>query len=91
MSKKRHYILHDDRAINDSEDGIVIEAGIYSRDEAISSSIERECGIACYSYKEQGRELSDERFEFVGWFNNDKYVIHNDKAMYLSALAEARR
>lgn len=60
----RHYILYDERAIEDTDDAQVVEAGIDSLAEAHEAARDHGWSMVCYSYKVEGGYLVDERFEF---------------------------
>lgn len=66
MSRNRHFILYDGRAMTDTDSATAIEAGIYSIEEAKASAPDYG-GVACWSYREERSQLVDERFEFYGF------------------------
>ena len=67
MAEKRAYILYDSRAADGmgTDDASVLVA-CESNEEALSYRGEYG-GMACYSYREDGKNLVDEKFEW-NWF-----------------------
>lgn len=85
---KRHYIIYDGRAMAETDDATALEAGIGSLAEAKESAPDYG-GAACWSYRERGGQLTDERFEFYGFPEEDgSYTIITD---HRKALEEIER
>lgn len=64
-NEPRHYILYDERACGngDTDDASVVCAGIRSLKEAKKDARMMGFTCACFSYREDGNTLVDERWE----------------------------
>lgn len=77
---KRTYILYDERAMHDDDEGQVVEAGLSSRQEAEDAACEQGWNLVCWSYKLKNGEATDGRFEFWSFFAHNSHHISNEPA-----------